>query len=237
MRDGRAWPETNARRSGSSWRTESPHRARSRPSGWRRSQRKVRRQERDHRLAARAGLSVRARLLAGAHPSQRRQADLSDPPPRKLTESRVNLINTPRRRAAASRRPSRRQLPSSRRCLRQAMPMARRSKSCWPRPRATDRFTTCSRPKCAPWLARPRHRPARPATSRSARPREFAAVTLHATELRLGLDLGDRPFDPLLQKAKLQGPRPRHHPHGRSHRRPPGERRIARRCSRQPARA
>lgn len=37
-------------------------------------------------------------------------------------------------------------------------------------------------------------------------PAEFAALTLHATELRLGLDLGDRPFDPLLQKAKLKGP-------------------------------
>jgi Domain of unknown function (DUF5655) len=35
---------------------------------------------------------------------------------------------------------------------------------------------------------------------------EFAALTLHATELRLGLDLGTRPFDPLLQKAKLKGP-------------------------------
>ena len=37
-------------------------------------------------------------------------------------------------------------------------------------------------------------------------PGEFAALTLHATELRLGLDLGDRPFDPFLQKAKLRGP-------------------------------
>lgn len=39
-----------------------------------------------------------------------------------------------------------------------------------------------------------------------AAPAEFATVTLHASELRLGLDLGDRPFDPLLQKAKLKGP-------------------------------
>ena len=39
-------------------------------------------------------------------------------------------------------------------------------------------------------------------------PAEFAALTLHATELRLGLDLGHRPFDPLLQKAKLKGPGP-----------------------------
>ncbi|HEX5958016.1 MAG TPA: DUF5655 domain-containing protein, partial [Hyphomicrobiaceae bacterium] len=39
-------------------------------------------------------------------------------------------------------------------------------------------------------------------------PREFAAVTLHPTEVRLGLDLGDRPFDALLQQAKLRGPGP-----------------------------
>jgi Domain of unknown function (DUF5655) len=36
-------------------------------------------------------------------------------------------------------------------------------------------------------------------------PAEFAAVTLHATEVRLGLGLGDRPFDGLYQKAKLKG--------------------------------
>ena len=39
-------------------------------------------------------------------------------------------------------------------------------------------------------------------------PREFAAVTLHATELRLGLDLGDRAFDAQLQKPKLKGAGP-----------------------------
>lgn len=39
-------------------------------------------------------------------------------------------------------------------------------------------------------------------------PREFAAVTLHPTEVRLGLNLGDRPFDALLQQAKLRGPGP-----------------------------
>lgn len=39
-------------------------------------------------------------------------------------------------------------------------------------------------------------------------PAEFAAVTLHATEVRLGLDLGERPFDALLQKSKLKGPGP-----------------------------
>ena len=42
-----------------------------------------------------------------------------------------------------------------------------------------------------------------------AAPHEFAAVTLHATELRLGLDLGDRPFDAPLQPAKLKGARRR----------------------------
>jgi hypothetical protein len=39
-----------------------------------------------------------------------------------------------------------------------------------------------------------------------AAPREFAAVTLHATEIRLGLDLGDRPFEAPLQPARLRGP-------------------------------
>jgi hypothetical protein len=39
-------------------------------------------------------------------------------------------------------------------------------------------------------------------------PREFAAVTLHPTEVRLGFDLGDRPFDALVQKARLRGPGP-----------------------------
>jgi hypothetical protein len=39
-------------------------------------------------------------------------------------------------------------------------------------------------------------------------PREFAAMTLHPTELRLGLDLGDRVFDAQLQKAKLKGAPP-----------------------------
>jgi hypothetical protein len=39
-------------------------------------------------------------------------------------------------------------------------------------------------------------------------PSEFAAVTLHPTEVRLGLDLGDRPYDAQLQKAKLRGPGP-----------------------------
>jgi hypothetical protein len=39
-------------------------------------------------------------------------------------------------------------------------------------------------------------------------PTEFAAVGLQATELRLGLDLGDRPFDPPLQPAKVKGAGP-----------------------------
>ena len=41
-----------------------------------------------------------------------------------------------------------------------------------------------------------------------AAPREFAAITLHPTEVRLGLDLGERAFDGRLQKAKLRGPGP-----------------------------
>ena len=41
-----------------------------------------------------------------------------------------------------------------------------------------------------------------------AAPREFAAATLHAAELRLGLDLGDRPYDAPLQKPKMKGPGP-----------------------------
>jgi hypothetical protein len=39
-------------------------------------------------------------------------------------------------------------------------------------------------------------------------PHEFAAVTLQATEVRLGLALGERVFDAKLQKAKLRGPGP-----------------------------
>jgi hypothetical protein len=41
-----------------------------------------------------------------------------------------------------------------------------------------------------------------------AAPAELAAITLHPTEIRLGLDLGDRPFDAEVQKAKLRGPGP-----------------------------
>ncbi|MBX7055469.1 MAG: DUF4287 domain-containing protein [Pyrinomonadaceae bacterium] len=39
--------------------------------------------------------------------------------------------------------------------------------------------------------------------------REFAAVNIKKGELRIGLDLGDRPFDDNVQKAKLSGPMPR----------------------------
>jgi hypothetical protein len=39
-------------------------------------------------------------------------------------------------------------------------------------------------------------------------PLELAAVTLHPSEIRLGLALGDRPFDAQLQQAKLRGPGP-----------------------------
>ena len=37
-------------------------------------------------------------------------------------------------------------------------------------------------------------------------PAEFAAVTVHASELRLGLDLGDRPHDTTLQRPRMKGP-------------------------------
>ncbi len=39
--------------------------------------------------------------------------------------------------------------------------------------------------------------------------REFGAVNIKAKELRIGLDLGDRPFDQMVEKAKLTGPMPR----------------------------
>jgi Domain of unknown function (DUF5655) len=37
-------------------------------------------------------------------------------------------------------------------------------------------------------------------------PHEFAAVTLNASEVRLGLALGERPFDATLQRSRLKGP-------------------------------
>lgn len=39
--------------------------------------------------------------------------------------------------------------------------------------------------------------------------REFGAVNIKPKELRIGLDLGDRPFDEQVEKAKLTGPMPR----------------------------
>lgn len=39
--------------------------------------------------------------------------------------------------------------------------------------------------------------------------REFAAINIKPRELRIGLDLGDRPFDETVEKAKLTGPMPR----------------------------
>lgn len=39
--------------------------------------------------------------------------------------------------------------------------------------------------------------------------REFAAVNIKAKELRIGMDLGDMPFDEKIEKAKLTGPMPR----------------------------
>ena len=48
----------------------------------------------------------------------------------------------------------------------------------------------------------------RPTYISFAAPREFAAVTLHAAELRLGLDLGERAFDAPLLRPKMKGPGP-----------------------------
>jgi predicted transport protein len=39
--------------------------------------------------------------------------------------------------------------------------------------------------------------------------REFAAINIKPKELRLGLDLGDMPFNEIIQKTKLTGPMPR----------------------------
>lgn len=39
--------------------------------------------------------------------------------------------------------------------------------------------------------------------------REYAAMNIRAGEIRLGLDLGEKPFDGKIQKSKLTGPMPR----------------------------
>jgi hypothetical protein len=39
--------------------------------------------------------------------------------------------------------------------------------------------------------------------------REFGAVNIKPMELRMGFDLGDRPFDDAVSKSKLSGPMPR----------------------------
>ena len=39
--------------------------------------------------------------------------------------------------------------------------------------------------------------------------REFAAINIKPKELRIGFDLGDRPFDDVVTKSKLTGPMPR----------------------------
>ncbi len=39
--------------------------------------------------------------------------------------------------------------------------------------------------------------------------REFAAVNIKPSEIRLGLDLGDEPFGNVIQESKLTGPMPR----------------------------
>ena len=39
--------------------------------------------------------------------------------------------------------------------------------------------------------------------------REFAAINIKPKELRIGFDLGDRPFDDTVSKSRLSGPMPR----------------------------
>lgn len=39
--------------------------------------------------------------------------------------------------------------------------------------------------------------------------REFAAINIKSKEIRLGMDLGNQPFENKLEKAKLTGPMPR----------------------------
>ena len=39
--------------------------------------------------------------------------------------------------------------------------------------------------------------------------REFAAINIKPKELRIGFDLGERPFDETVTKSKLTGPMPR----------------------------
>jgi predicted transport protein len=39
--------------------------------------------------------------------------------------------------------------------------------------------------------------------------REFAAINVKPKEIRLGLDLGEEPFNEIVQKSKLSGPMPR----------------------------
>ena len=39
--------------------------------------------------------------------------------------------------------------------------------------------------------------------------REFAAINIKRNELRIGFDLGERPFDELIGKSRLTGPMPR----------------------------
>ena len=58
-----------------------------------------------------------------------------------------------------------------------------------------------------------------------AAPQEFAAATLHATEIRLGLAARRPPLRSAAPARQAQGAGAGHHPHGRADRRPPGERR------------
>ena len=79
------------------------------------------------------------------------------------------------------------------------------SRSCWRRPRAIARSTSCWRRRSGGPSPASSVKPTSSYISFAA-PAEFAAVTVHAAELRLGLDLGDRPHDAMLQRPKMKGP-------------------------------
>ena len=74
--EGAQWPPTTARRSAPSSTASRRTRAAISTRGWRRSRRGPAPPQRHHRLAAPAGLHVLQGLVAGAHPPQRRPADL-----------------------------------------------------------------------------------------------------------------------------------------------------------------
>ena len=159
----------------------------SRGSGWRRSrpQRFADKNETIDWLRAQGIPFARASWLERIHCNGGRPIYLHQPP--KAAGRGQGAAACSKADAGAARRRASARSPTSRRC--------------WRRARATGRSTSCWRPRSAV------PSPASVVTPKAAyislgAPREFAAVTLHASELRLGLDLGDRPFDAQLQKAQ-----------------------------------